>query len=387
MEAFTINLSANAEKTRKETGWYLSGCLPPLHSMSLFPIDHESFVIGRRAGVNLQLASARVSGRHAEILLIGQHLFLRDLGSTNGTFVNRKRVKQPTPVGDGDHIEIADIEFRLEFRDRRADGMNRGEKNKTAQCVDSFEPDWMLSQFDALIREKAITPHFQPIVNLRDGTMFGMEALARSTICGLENPGLMFQTAQLVHREVELSLVCRQRAVEVVQEAKQKPRLFLNTHPLESLSIDVLPSVMLLKEAAPDLPLVIEIHEGTVQDPTSFREFAAHLRDLNVELAYDDFGAGRSRLVELVKAPPDFLKFDACLIRDVHLATAHQWKMLKMLVDMAHDFPTNALAEGIESIEEAQACKDLGFDSAQGYYYGKPRPFSQTMYDSQKFSL
>ena len=350
--------------------------------MTLISVDSELFTIGRRPGVNLQLASPRVSGRHAEVLLIGQHLFIRDLGSTNGTFVNRRRVKQPTPIGDGDHIEVADVEFKVEFRDPGRNTAGSAQK-KTAQSLDSFEPDWILSQFEQLLREKAVVPFYQPIHDLRNRSIVGYEALARSAMCGLENPGLMFQTAQLVHREIELSMVCRFRAVEVARQLPAERRIFVNTHPQESLAVDVLPSVKQLRRDYPEVRLVVEIHEGTVQDPRSFREFSNELKELNVELAYDDFGAGRSRLVELVKAPPHFLKFDACLVRDIHLATAHQWKMMKILIDMAHDFPTIALAEGIESQEEAEACRDLGFDMAQGYYFGRPVSIETTYQTEQ----
>lgn len=82
----------------------------------------------------MQVASVRVSGRHAEILRVGDHLLIRDLGSTNGTFVNRRRVRQPTPIGDGDHIEIADLEFRLEFQ--RLSGDSGINIKKTAACID-----------------------------------------------------------------------------------------------------------------------------------------------------------------------------------------------------------------------------------------------------------
>src|SRR5262249_25570066 len=94
----------------------------------------------------------------------------------------------------------------------------------------------------------------------------------------------------------------------------------------------------------------------------------------DVALAYDDFGAGQSRLLELVQAPPQFLKFDACLVRNADRASNHQWKLLKMLVEMAHDFDSVTVAEGIETRAEAEACPDLGFDYAQGFFFGRPGP-------------
>jgi len=338
--------------------------------MSSTVIDADAFVIGRRPGVNMQVASVRVSGRHAEILRVGDHLLIRDLGSTNGTFVNRRRVRQPTPIGDGDHIEIADLEFRLEYQVTTSDATFN--MKKTAACVEEIESDWVLTQFERLVRERAVTAYFQPLIYLHDKSVVGYEALARSTVPGLENPGTMFQTAHLVNREVELSLICRQRAMEVAPQLSSGARIFLNTHPLESPSVDLIPSINVLKRRFPNIPMVVEIHEGAIHDIHTMSETAKALRDLDIELAYDDFGAGQARLVELVKVPPDYLKFDMCLIRNIDKADAQQRRMLKMLVDMANDIPTITLAEGVETAEEAEACRELGFHLAQGYYFGKP---------------
>jgi EAL domain-containing protein (putative c-di-GMP-specific phosphodiesterase class I) len=191
-------------------------------------------------------------------------------------------------------------------------------------------------------------------------------------MCGFESPFKMFESARLANREVELSMVCRQRAVEIAKQLPRNRPVFVNTHPTESFEVDVLPSVRTLRRISPDVHMVVEVHEGSVHDAQSVREFRAELKDLNVQLAYDDFGAGRSRLMELVKAPPDYLKFDSSLIRNVEQATAHHWRMLKTLVDMSREFEAMPLAEGVESNAEVEACRDLGFELAQGYYFGKP---------------
>lgn len=369
MALSTLRLPHTGSTSRVETGWCLTGCLPPARTLQSIVIDSDAFVIGRRAGANLQVSSVRVSGRHAEILRVGDHLFIRDLGSTNGTFVNRRRVRQPTPIGDGDHIEIADLEFRLEFHKSQCDLILN--QKKTTDCIGTMESAWTLSQFDRLIRERAVVAHYQPIVSLQDNSIIGYEALARSSIPGLENPGLMFQTAQLVCREVELSIICRQRALEGAVQLAPGSRIFVNTHPLESPTVDLIPSISILQERYPHIPIVVEIHEGAVHDIHTMSETAKAIRDLGAELAYDDFGAGQARLVELVQVPPDYLKFDMCLIRNIDKADTQQRRMLKMLVDMANDIPTMTLAEGIETAAEAEVCRDLGFHLAQGYYYGK----------------
>lgn len=360
-----------------ETGWFLSGCVSADRGISRIPINSESFIIGRRPGLSLSLPSARVSGRHAEILVIGDNLLIRDLGSTNGTFVNRRRVTRPTPIGEGDHIELADVEFRLEYaaRPRQHGLLVDPLLRKTAKAMDSFEPDWILSQFQDLLQQEAVTPHYQPIVSLEDRSIIGYEALARSSISGLTNPAAMFQTAQLVNREVELSILCRRQGVAAaVKNLPEGVGVFLNTHPREDLQRDVYESVVKLRERFPHVPLTIEIHEGAIDNPSRMYDIKQRFAELDVAIAYDDFGAGQSRLLELVEAPPDFLKFDACLVRHSDCASTQQSRMLKVLVEMAHDFEALTIAEGVETEAEAEACRELGFGYAQGYYFGRPGP-------------
>ena len=371
-----VPAAANSSSSKARDGWYLVGCIPPVKSLSHVKVDAPTFSIGRRPESDLQVASQCVSARHAEILQIGPHLFIRDLGSTNGTYLNRRLVTQPTPISDGDHIEIANVEFRVEFRSNDPWGSrcDIDVLKKTAQAVDILESSWILSQFNELMQKRSIVPHYQPILSLETSETVGFEALARTSLVGLENPAEMFRTAEMVNQEVELSLICRRKAAEHAHWMPQNSRLFINTHSHESLEIDVLPSLEMLRSDFPGRELVVEIHEGAIANPRATLEFCKNVRDLGCKVAYDDFGAGQSRLLELVKAPPDYLKFDACLIRDVHQSNPYQWRMLKMLVDMCHDVPIVTIAEGVELEEERDACRDLGFDFGQGYYFSRPLP-------------
>lgn len=101
-------------------------------------------------------------------------------------------------------------------------------------------------------------------------------------------------------------------------------------------------------------------------------EYKAILGEIGVKIAYDDFGAGQSRFLELVKAPPHYLKFDRCLIQDIHEANPQQLKMIRSLVESARDAGITTLAEGVEKQEEAIVCSELGFQLGQGYYFGRP---------------
>lgn len=359
------------------TGWFLSGRMRPGEPVMRIPVNHDSFTIGRRNGLHLAIPSARVSGRHAELLLVGGHLFLRDLGSTNGTFVNHERLDRTRRLEEGDHIEFADIEFRVEYSaDHPHEDTLIATLKKTHACVGSLESEWVLSQFDQLIEDRAIIPHFQPLVRMSDLSVCGFEALARSDINGLTNPKAMFETSTLLGRSVELSYVCRERAIEIAEQLDGY-MIFVNTHPHEDIERDVVPHLRDLRTRHPQVQIVLEVHEAAVSNPRRMRECTAELRELSVLLAYDDFGAGQSRLLELVQAPPDVLKFDMNLIRGIDAAPLSQRRMLKMLVEMTRDFSTATLAEGIETAAEAEVCRELGFEYGQGYLYGRPMRIEQ----------
>ena len=96
------------------------------------------------------------------------------------------------------------------------------------------------------------------------------------------------------------------------------------------------------------------------------------LNDLEIGLAFDDFGSGQARLAELVESRPDYVKFDISLIRAIDAAEESRRRMLRSLVEMVRDLNIRALAEGVETEQEADACKEIGFDLAQGYHFGRP---------------
>ena len=101
-------------------------------------------------------------------------------------------------------------------------------------------------------------------------------------------------------------------------------------------------------------------------------ELRKRLNDLNIDLAYDDFGAGQARMLDLVEVPPDVLKFDISLVRDINNASPKRHKMVQTMVAMVRDFEIVPLAEGVETSSEAETCLDLGFETAQGFYFGHP---------------
>lgn len=359
------------------TDWYLEGYLDQskvLQRAALMPLP---FRIGRRPDMDLPLPFSSVSGAHAQITAQPTGLHISDLGSLNGTFVNRVKVEEEQILREGDILHLGDQELRVGHHLAEQDPM----QTIAMSFSDSGLPRRMVTgtwEFRQLLENEAVISLFQPIVSIPSGEIYAYEALGRGGQEGLgESPYELFRIAATLGLEGELSRLFRRVAVHSAQSLPAGMSLSVNTHPAEMSDDLLLPSLKEIREAAPDISLILEVHEAAIADPGEMAKLHAHLKDLSIELAYDDFGAGQARLVELVEAPPDMLKFDIQLIRNLHVAPESRKTMVEALVKMATDLGIVCLAEGIECIEEAEACTKLGFRLAQGYHYGRPAPLPE----------
>jgi EAL domain-containing protein (putative c-di-GMP-specific phosphodiesterase class I) len=151
--------------------------------------------------------------------------------------------------------------------------------------------------------------------------------------------------------------------------------MFVNSSKFEIYGIgDLLKSMQRIRDIAPSTAVVLEINEKAAADTNELPVLRDSLKKLNMGIAFDDFGVGQTRLVELSKTPPDYLKFDISLIRQIHLAPKRLHQMVSTFIQAAHDLGILTLAEGIECSEESEVCQQIGFDLGQGYFFGKPAP-------------
>ena len=127
-----------------------------------------------------------------------------------------------------------------------------------------------------------------------------------------------------------------------------------------------------MRRVAPEPAIAIEVHESTIVDSAGIREFRAQLKQLNIALAYDDFGAGQARLLELADVPPEYLKFDSRFVAGIAEAPDSKQRVVRSLVALARELGARSIAEGIETAADAQVCAELGFELAQGYYFQRP---------------
>jgi len=362
--------------------WYLESYAPDSNSLWRFPLHELPVRVGRRPGSGLSLLSPLISHDHAEIFLIGKLLQVRDLGSTNGTFVNGVRLadSKAARLKQGDVLHFANAEFLV-------GGLAPFENDdflKTRTAMHHQLPRQLIArarQLNTLLRKRAVVSTLQPIVRLPSGDVFGYELLGRGASDRLpQSPTALFELAAALGVAGELSRLFRTVGMPRLRDLPGRPVLFFNTHPAELEKPGLIDSLHTLRRELPNERLALEIHEQAATNPEVMRDLRRTLVTLNIQLAYDDFGAGRSRFNELIDVPPDYLKFDETLIRDLDRAPPAKRKLLRALVQLCRESGIQTLAEGVETENEARVLCELGFDLAQGYLFGKPKSISKSMF-------
>jgi EAL domain-containing protein (putative c-di-GMP-specific phosphodiesterase class I) len=378
------DLITSPDPSSEPVSWFLEGFVDNDGRLRRVPIYALPFRIGRRADLDLVSGSSQVSQIHAVLFEENSQLMIRDLASTNGTFVNDVKLTTPQALNEGDIIRFATLEFRF-------CKLDSAQHQLTQSATLSAHSDHPLRKLERLValrhllETEAVQPHIQPIVHLEDSSTLGYEILGRSAADILdETTPELFQLAAIEGKEGELSRLFRSASWKECRQIPGQPNLFFNTHPTEFQDPDFELSMEALRKGLPDSSLTLEIHESAVTERTRISRLQKTLQDLDIKLAYDDFGAGQARLVELADAPPDFLKFDYLLIHEIDRATSSKIRLIESLVTMTIDLGVVPIAEGIETEGEARACQSLGFELGQGFWLGSPKPISEVLTSSQE---
>jgi EAL domain-containing protein (putative c-di-GMP-specific phosphodiesterase class I) len=357
--------------------WFLEGVAADgshtVHEVTVVP-----FRVGRDAGNELALAAPGMSRQHAVLVATEDgRLRLTDLGSTNGTYVNRVRLAAARVLDENDVIHFGNAEFRLGVLGSTTIPLNADRTMIApagAQLSGHFVPHE--KQMNELLAGTGLGGAVQPIVHAVGGQRFALELLGRSSHPELPaSPVHLFALAARMGREAELSSAFRDHGVRTVAQLAPGSTLFVNTHPQETFEPGFLDALSRLPRDGLKVDLVIEVHETAVMEVERMRELAARLADLHVRFAYDDFGAGQARLNELAEVPAHFVKFDFGLVHGINEASGAKQKLVSDLVRMCKELGSMTLAEGVETEAEAEVCRQIGFDLLQGYLTGRPVPF------------
>lgn len=229
---------------------------------------------------------------------------------------------------------------------------------------------------DRLLDDRAVTPVFQPIVDLDTGETVGYESLARGprgTL--LERPDRLFALARRVGRLDELDWLCRVSALRAAAAAglRSPATLFVNVEPA-TLATPCPPGLRDdWRRGAPGLGIVLEITERAVTArPAELLGVVAEVRRRGWGLALDDIGADTRSLALLPFVRPDVVKLDLRLLREQ--TTAGTAGIVNAVGAHAERTGALVLAEGIETREQADLARAMGARLGQGWLFGHPGP-------------
>jgi len=338
------------------------------------PVLKLPLTLGRAESADYTVYSGPISKKHAAIVRIGDRYGVRDLHSTNGTFVNGQRVSEQA-LEDGDIIHLANVEFR--FRNPSV-GNSLGTRDvERTQVVSVAQPDSRIrgaELLEELMRTEAVEILYQPIVELKTRAIIGYEALARGTHPQLNRlPTALLSLAEQCGMVVELSQLFRRLAVLHGRALPHGAKLFLNVHARELDDDNFMETLAVLPvRTAAEQPIVIEIAESSVTDVSTMASHRDALVKLGFELAYDDFGAGQARLIELTDVPPAYLKLDRGLVHGIEAPARQQ--MIRALLNVTEALGVRVIAECIEGERAARTLERLGCGFGQGYWFSPAVP-------------
>ncbi|MCU0538176.1 MAG: bifunctional diguanylate cyclase/phosphodiesterase, partial [Hydrococcus sp. Prado102] len=233
----------------------------------------------------------------------------------------------------------------------------------------------------AIARQELLV-YYQPIVSLSTNKIIGFEALVRwqHPQHGLVSPAQFIPIAEETGLIVEigywvLSEACRQ--MRVWQE--QFP-----TIPLLTISVNLSSKqfsqpdlseqiARILQETELEATsLKLEITESVLMENTqSATDMLLQLREMNIQIHIDDFGTGYSSLSYLHRFPSNAVKIDRSFVSRIG-SKGENLEIVRAIVALARSLNMDAIAEGVETLEQLTYLKTLKCKYAQGYYCSRP---------------
>nr|WP_221381358.1 bifunctional diguanylate cyclase/phosphodiesterase [Actinoplanes polyasparticus] len=230
----------------------------------------------------------------------------------------------------------------------------------------------------ALERDELVL-HYQPTVDLADGTIVGFEALVRwnhperGTVPPLDFIGLAESTGLIVPlgRWV-LAEACRQA---VAWGRPLKMAVNVSVRQFEAGDLAATVAEVLAETGMPADQLCLEMTESVLLTDTDENlARIVSLKALGVLLAMDDFGTGYSSLAYLRRFPMDVLKIDRSFVDHLGSGDAEDETLVRTIVRLGQRFGMRTVAEGIENAAQVAALREMNCDFGQGYFLSRPVP-------------
>ncbi len=232
----------------------------------------------------------------------------------------------------------------------------------------------------AAVRGREFALDAQPMIDLTDGSMRGLEVLVRWVHDGNRVPAAQFVPFAVASGQI---VDVGAQVLDLIAEAA--PLLLAENGPVGLLAVNLSAPELLAPDAMARLvssPLrdyaariVLEVGEGGANEPsTAVYGGLDQLRDLGYTIAIDGFGSGFSTTDRLEELQPEIIKTDSSLVRRAATGDPSGVRLLTWAVGVAESLGSRVVVQGVETEEEADVVRALGIDLAQGYLFGRPQP-------------
>ncbi|MEL6493955.1 MAG: EAL domain-containing protein [Cyanobacteria bacterium J06623_7] len=319
--------------------------------------------------------AARIQGKLKQPLSCGEHSIVS--GASIGIALSSHRYNHSSEI-----IRDADIAM---YR-AKSQSKNSYEIFDEAMYVQNLKAVELERDLRLALDNQEFSLYYQPIISLPGNILSGFEALIRwhHPQQGLISPAEFIPLAEDTGLIVEIGDWVLRSACERLATWH---RLYPSRPDVKSLKVNVNVASQQFKQ--PDFIskidrilaetklnpkcLRLEITERVLIDSSEVntQQTLQDIKQRQIKLSIDDFGTGYSSLSYLSRLPIDNLKIDRSFIKNIN-SDRESLEIVKTIISLAHNLGMDAIAEGVETIEQAQRLKSLKCEFAQGYFYAKP---------------
>ncbi len=235
----------------------------------------------------------------------------------------------------------------------------------------------------ALFHKGNVRVHYQPVIDLKTGSVRGVEALARL----VDNHGKILFPGDFLDcfRSHELTQLTLQVLAQALQDVRELDRcnfhlnLGINLEPVTLADLKAMENLRRQIETSElnTNRIVLELleHPDTLS-LTGSREVLLHLKRSGARVALDDIGSAYSSLLRIKELPVDAIKLDRSFLKGLD-QQPKQLRFLMHLMDLSQSLGVDLIAEGIETVSCLDAIAALGIKLAQGYVIARPMNFDE----------
>ena len=275
----------------------------------------------------------------------------------------------------GFFVGVARIDYRAQIRLERQVYQGMQTASDAVRDAEQQRKKELARELRDIIRRKRVTTLFQPIVDAKNLSVFGYEILTRGPSgSSFRNSDMLFSFARETHLAWGLeavSLECALRRLRSFDLSDRKFLLNVEGEMFGQSEFRIHEVVSFFSEHKGHF--VFELTErAAIEDYNAFRHLLDEFRTKGIEVAIDDAGSGYASLEAIAALAPDYLKVTKGLVSTLAREPIKQ-DLVRMLVELAGKINAKTIAEGIETNEEFETCRDLGIDLIQGYLLAHPQ--------------